>query len=153
MKLRQKEETDSISSKSQIATLNVSGNLRGSNIKKMPFAFTEQGIYMLMTVLKGDLATKQSIALIRTFKEMKDFILANNINENKEILQISIQTTQNTNDIARIKNEMVTKNDLASSKDAGNKITSISKINDKDIYHHIINDRIFHPIVPIHRGR
>lgn len=25
-----------------------------------PYAFTEQGIYMLMTVLKGDLATKQS---------------------------------------------------------------------------------------------
>ena len=129
-----------------------SKNKRGGR-QYLPFAFTEQGIYMLMTVLKGDLATKQSIALIRTFKEMKDFILANNINENKEILQISIQTTQNTNDIARIKNEMVTKNDLASSKDAGNKITSISKINDKDIYHHIINDRIFHPIVPIHRGR
>lgn len=86
---------------------------KGKYSKYLPFAFTEQGIYMLMTVLKGDLATKQSIALIRTFKEMKDFILANNINENKEILQISIQTTQNTNDIARIKNEMVTKNDLA----------------------------------------
>lgn len=63
---------------------------KGKYSKYLPFAFTEQGIYMLMTVLKGDLATKQSIALIRTFKEMKDFILANNINENKEILQISI---------------------------------------------------------------
>ena len=31
----------------------------------LPYAFTEQGIYMLMTVLKGDLATKQSIALIK----------------------------------------------------------------------------------------
>ena len=30
----------------------------------LPYAFTEQGIYMLMTVLKGDLAIKQSIALI-----------------------------------------------------------------------------------------
>ena len=30
---------------------------------KLPFAFTEQGIYMLMTVLKGDIAIKQSIAL------------------------------------------------------------------------------------------
>ena len=28
-----------------------------------PYAFTEQGIYMLMTVLKGELATKQSKAL------------------------------------------------------------------------------------------
>ena len=33
----------------------------------LPYAFTEQGIYMLMTVLKGDLATKQSIALIDAF--------------------------------------------------------------------------------------
>ena len=33
--------------------------------------FTEQGIYMLMTVLKGEVATKQSKALIRTFKQMK----------------------------------------------------------------------------------
>ena len=40
-----------------------------------PYAFTEQSIYMLMTVLKGDLATKQSKALIRTFKQMKDFFL------------------------------------------------------------------------------
>lgn len=79
----------------------------------LPFVFTEQGIYMLMTVLKGELATKQSIILIRTFKEMKDFILTNNIIEHKEILQISLQTTQNTNDIAKIKSEMFTKNDFA----------------------------------------
>ena len=36
--------------------------------RKLPYAFTEQGIYMLMTVLKGDLATKQSIALIDAYK-------------------------------------------------------------------------------------
>ena len=39
-----------------------------------PFVFTEQGIYMLMTVLKGDLAVQQSMALIRLFKQMKDYI-------------------------------------------------------------------------------
>ena len=43
----------------------------------LPLAFTEQGIYMLMTVLRGDLATKQSRALIRTFKQMKDYIIQN----------------------------------------------------------------------------
>ena len=79
----------------------------------LPFVFTEQGIYMLMTVLKGELATKQSKALIRTFKEMKDFILTNNIIKSKELLQISLQTTQNTNDIAKIKSEMFTKSDFA----------------------------------------
>jgi hypothetical protein len=43
----------------------------------LPWAFTEQGIYMLMTVLKGELATKQSIALIDAFKQMKDYIVEN----------------------------------------------------------------------------
>ena len=42
-----------------------------------PYAFTEQGIYMVMTVLKGDLAITQSKMLIRTFKEMKHFIQNN----------------------------------------------------------------------------
>lgn len=50
---------------------------RGSNIKYLPYAFTEQGIYMLMTVLKGDIAVQQSIALVRLFKQMKDVISEN----------------------------------------------------------------------------
>ena len=62
-------------------TLNKSGNLRGQHAKYLPYAFTEQGIYMLMTVLKGELAVKQSKALIRLFKRMKDYIV-----ENKELI-------------------------------------------------------------------
>ena len=85
----------------------------GKYSKYLPSVFTEQGIYMLMTVLKGELAIKQSKTLIRTFKEMKDFILNSNNIENKELLQLSIQTTQNTKDIADIRNEMVTKNNLS----------------------------------------
>ena len=61
-------------SRSKFSTLK-SG--RGSNIKYAPRAFTEQGIYMLMTVLKGELAVTQSKRLIRTFKEMKHFIQNN----------------------------------------------------------------------------
>lgn len=33
--------------------------------RKLPFAFTEQGIYMLMPVLRGDFAIRQSKTLIR----------------------------------------------------------------------------------------
>ena len=45
--------------------------------RKLSYAFTEQGIYMLMTVLRGEPAVKQSKALIRMFKQMKDFITEN----------------------------------------------------------------------------
>ena len=60
----------------------------------LPFAFTEQGIYMLMTVLKGELAIKQSKALIRTFKQMKDYIVENQgLIGQREFLQLSMQIT------------------------------------------------------------
>ena len=65
-----KEEVPKEFSKSQIVTLNEKGDKRGTNIKKMPYAFSEQGIYMLATVLKGELAVRQSIALVRTFKKI-----------------------------------------------------------------------------------
>ena len=44
--------------------------------RKNPRAFTESGIYMLMTVLRGELAVRQSRALIRTFRTMKEHIVA-----------------------------------------------------------------------------
>ena len=50
---------------------------RGRHSKYLSSVFTEQGIYMLMTVLKGELATKQSLALVRAFKQMKDYIVEN----------------------------------------------------------------------------
>ena len=102
-------------SRSQNVTLN-RGTGRGSNIKYKPYAFTEQGIYMLMTVLRGELAVKQSKALIRMFKQMKDFIVENqDFITSKELLQIAVQTNQNTKDIAAINNKistLATKEDL-----------------------------------------
>lgn len=77
-------------------------------VRKMPYAFTEQGIYMLMTVLKGEQAVAQSKALIRLFKQMKDYIVA----ENQQLLgtagiaQIAAQTAQNTHEIAVVSAEV-----------------------------------------------
>ena len=79
----------------------------------LPNAFTEQGIYMLMTVLRGELAIRQSRALIRTFKQMKDFIIENrDFIGSKELVQIAVQTNQNTKEITEIKSQMATKEDL-----------------------------------------
>ena len=66
-----------VSLKSQFVTLNESGNKRGMHIKKMPFAFTEQGIYMLAAVLHGSLAEQQSIYIMRAFREMRHIIEQN----------------------------------------------------------------------------
>lgn len=96
-----------------------------------PHVFTEQGLYMLMTILKGDLAAKQSKALIRTFKKMKDYIIANQgLVGQREVMQLSIRTLKNTDEINKLRmdigsverqmsdimgqlNDVVTKSDLA----------------------------------------
>lgn len=73
-----------------------------------PHVFTEQGLYMLMTVLKGPLAVKQSKALIRTFKKMKDYILENlNLIGQRELLQLSMETANNRIEISKINSDMI----------------------------------------------
>lgn len=79
----------------------------------LPWCFTESGVYMLMTVLKGDLATRQSKALIRTFKAMKDYIQQEPLLiESSSLEKLSLQVSENTKDISEIKEKMVTKDDL-----------------------------------------
>jgi hypothetical protein len=38
-----------------------------------PYAFTEQGVYMLATVLKSDVAIDVNIAIMRTFAKLREF--------------------------------------------------------------------------------
>lgn len=64
------EEVDSVWS--QNATANINSKSRSN-----PFVYTEQGTYMLATVLKNDIAVAQSIAIMRAFREMRHFIRQN----------------------------------------------------------------------------
>ena len=92
-------------------TLNNIG--QGNNIKYNPYAFTEQGIYMLMTVLKGNFAIQQSRALIKAFKQMKDYIIENrDFITSNELFKLAMQTSKNTKDILEIKSNMATKEEF-----------------------------------------
>lgn len=59
-------------SKSQIVTLNVR---RGHNLKKMPYAFTEQGVAMLSSVLRSKTAIEVNIRIMRAFVSMRHFMV------------------------------------------------------------------------------
>ncbi|MBQ4281529.1 MAG: hypothetical protein II753_05475 [Spirochaetales bacterium] len=60
-----------------------------------------------MTVLKGDLAVRQSKALIRTFRAMKDHIVAGkSISSQHEMLQLSLQVNENRRETERIREEL-----------------------------------------------
>lgn len=62
-----KDETGKIS-RSQFATLK-----KGQNIKYLPFAFTEQGVAMLSSVLNSDRAIEVNITIMRAFVKIRQF--------------------------------------------------------------------------------
>ncbi len=69
--------------------------------------FTEQGIYMLMTVLKGPLAIRQSKSLIRLFKKMKDYVYEENRAVPYQILkEIEYKTDKHNQDIKEIRTDL-----------------------------------------------
>ena len=80
-----REEAES--SRSQFATLNEDGELsrsqfatlngRGHNIKHLPYAFTENGVAMLSTVLRSQQAININIQIMRAFNAMRHFIATN----------------------------------------------------------------------------
>ena len=58
--------------RSKFSTLEIKG--QGKYSKYAPRVFTEQGIYMLATVLKSGVATKVSIRIMDTFVHMRHYI-------------------------------------------------------------------------------
>ena len=86
---------------------NCTANTVSSKRRYEPYAFTEQGIYMLMTVLKGDLAIKQSKALIRLFKKMKDFIIeSNSLTKYDEVLKLVNKVNSHDSELKDIKERL-----------------------------------------------
>lgn len=66
-------EVEYNSLRTQIASLKTEG--RGKHTKYLPFAFTEQGIAMLSSVLKSQKAININIAIMRTFVKIRQFSL------------------------------------------------------------------------------
>jgi len=62
------KENDSL--RSQIVTLK-----RGEHSKYMPFAFTEQGVAMLSSILKSTTAVAVNIRIIRVFTRLREILL------------------------------------------------------------------------------
>ena len=68
---------ESESSRSQIVTLNKKrNNQKGTNIKYLSYAFTEQGVAMLSSVLNSKRAIQVNIQIMRTFTRIREMMLA-----------------------------------------------------------------------------
>ena len=72
-----REEVESVKSQIVISRENNFFEGQCGGRRTLPYAFTEQGIYMLATVLRGELAEQQSIFIMRAFREMRHYIKQN----------------------------------------------------------------------------
>jgi len=88
-------ETNKNNSRFQIETLNKNNQKQGLNVKYLPYAFTEQGVAMLSSILKTEVAEKISIAIMDAFVEMRKYISSNLLKQD----YINNQVLKNTEDI------------------------------------------------------
>lgn len=79
-----KEETQNLesqdmvsNSKSQNVILNPTTVKQGQNIKYRPYAFTENGVAMLSSVLRSKTAIEVNIRIMRAFTAMRSFLMNN----------------------------------------------------------------------------
>lgn len=98
--------------------LNRSQVVTGSDNKKhsstLPYVFTEQGVAMLATILRTDVATEISIRIMDAFVYMKRYISTNLIEQK----YVNNQVLKNTEDIKLLQE-------------------SFNKLAKKEINHHI----------------
>ena len=68
---------------------------QGKYSKYLPYVFTEQGVYMLSTILRSDLAIDVSIKIMDAFALMRKYVSTNLIEQK----YINNQVIKNTEDI------------------------------------------------------
>ena len=110
-----KEEYNSL--RSQFATLK-SG--RGQHTKYLPFAFTEQGVAMLSSILNSDIAIEVNIAIMRTFVAVRRLVntlpafptehidkLEHDVKELKEYMEEVFTDQNDINEDTRMQLELI----------------------------------------------
>ncbi len=88
--------------KSQFAT----SNKEIMGLRKSPYVFTEQGLYMLSTVLKSAVAVEVSVAIIRTFTKLREFTLHYNT-LGKKIIDLERNNNKQFKEIFKILDALV----------------------------------------------
>jgi hypothetical protein len=100
--------------KSQYAT----SNKEIMGLRKSPFAFTEEGIYMLATVLNSTVAIETNIAIIRTFKKLREFSKHYNALA-KQLIEVDSKHTKQYKELKKALDELIATSAVADEKVMG----------------------------------
>ncbi len=83
-----------------------------------PYAFTEQGVYMLSSVLKSKKAIEVNIAIIRTFKKLREFSKHYNALA-KKIMEVERKSDKQYKELSKALQELIQESKVADSKTIG----------------------------------
>jgi len=94
--------------RTQFATLKNLG--RGEHRKYLPFAFTEQGVAMLASVLKSEKAIEVNIQIVRAFVILRQYALGY-AELNQKLETFMLETNMQFSDIYQALTEMASQNE------------------------------------------
>ncbi len=95
-----KEEFENWKSQIVISNSDIMG------LRKMPYAFTEEGVYMLSSVLRSPVASQTSIAIVRTFTKLREFSLHYNALA-KKIIELERKNDKQFKEVFKILDGLV----------------------------------------------
>ena len=107
-----KEEDENL--RSQIAT----SSLEHGGRRYLPYAFTEEGIYMLATVLNSKVAVQTNIAIIRTFKKLREFSKHYNVLA-KKIMEVERKSDKQYKELTKALDDLINESKTVESKTIG----------------------------------
>jgi len=84
----------------------------------LPYAFTEEGIYMLATVLNTKVAVQTNIAIIRTFKKLREFSKHYNTLA-KQIMAVERKSDKQYKELKKALDELIASSEVAEEKVMG----------------------------------
>ncbi len=87
-------------------------------LRRAPYAFTEQGVYMLATVLKSDVAIEVNIAIMRTFTKLREFSKHYNALA-KKIMEVERKNDRQYKELTKALEELIQESKAVDSKTIG----------------------------------
>ena len=96
----------------------VTSNSDKMGLRRAPYAFTEQGVYMLATVLKSDVAIEVNIAIMRTFTKLREFSKHYN-SLAKKIMEVERKNDKQYKELSKALEELIHETKIVESKTIG----------------------------------
>ena len=84
------------------------GTAKFSKVRSLPFAFTEQGVYMLATVVNSPVAVSVNKSIMRTFTKLREFSLHYNTLA-KKIIELERKNDKQFKEVFKTLGDIVSK--------------------------------------------